>query len=417
MKKILCFLMLAMPTAGLAQEPGQGLDHQLILQLLSRIEQLESEVRQMKQAAPAGTPTESSAPVESNAAASTALTATALASAAQAAAATTHDMSVPGLQPVHVQGFSDVQYQASDLKGQHNSFGLGQFNLFITNRLSNKLGLLGELVVESDLNNTVGVELERLLFQYTANDYFALSAGRYHTAIGYYNTAYHHSSWLQSAVGRPLVFAFEDGGGILPIHNVGLSATGRLPLSKLGLHYIAEIGNGRASRTPSDEAVQNRTDENNGKAVNLGIYSRPQGIPGFQTGFSLYRDSLHPEGIGKIGQTIFAGHVVYQQSGLEFLNEAIVLRHAVQGGGVFHIPAFYSQVSKRMGEVRPYFRYEYMNVPRAEPLYSDIGLRHGPVGGLRFDFNEFAAYKLEFFRDMERNVKSNGLRTQVSFTF
>ena len=58
-----------------------------------------------------------------------------------------------------------------------------------------------------------------------------------------------------------------------------------------------------------------------------------------------------------------------------------------------------------------------MNVPRTEPLYSDIGLRHGPVGGLRFDFNEFAAYKLEFFRDIQRNVRSNGLRTQVSFTF
>jgi len=147
MKKILCFLMLAMPTAGLAQEPGQGLDHQLILQLLSRIEQLESEVRQMKQAAPAGTPTQSSAPFESNPAVSTALAATASAGAAQAAAATTHELSVPGLQPVHVQGFSDVQYQASDLKGDHNSFGLGQFNLFITNRLSNKFGLLGELVV------------------------------------------------------------------------------------------------------------------------------------------------------------------------------------------------------------------------------------------------------------------------------
>src|SRR5207249_10785005 len=101
MKKILCFLMLAMPTAGLAQEPAQDSDHQLILQLLSRIEQLESEVRQMKQAAPAGTPTESSAAVESNPAVSTALAATASAGAAQTATATTHDLSVPGLQPVH----------------------------------------------------------------------------------------------------------------------------------------------------------------------------------------------------------------------------------------------------------------------------------------------------------------------------
>jgi hypothetical protein len=40
------------------------------------------------------------------------------------------------------------------------------------------------------------------------------------------------------------------------------------------------------------------------------------------------------------------------------MNEAIVLRHAVDGGRVFHIPAFYSQISRRFGRVRPYFRYE-----------------------------------------------------------
>src|SRR5262249_29865182 len=153
------------------------------------------------------------------------------------------DTSAPGLETVRIQGFSDVQYQATDAKnGDHNSFSLGQFNLFITNRLSNKVGVLAELVVEADDTNAVGVDLERLMLRYTAYDYLGLSAGRSHTAIGYYNTAYHHSTWLQSAVGRPFLFAFEDNGGILPIHNVGLSATGRLPLPQLGLHYIAEVG-------------------------------------------------------------------------------------------------------------------------------------------------------------------------------
>ena len=218
-------------------------------------------------------------------------------------------------------------------------------------------------------------------------------------------------------MGRPFLFEFEDGGGVLPIHNVGLSATGRLPLSKLGLHYIAEIGNGRTSRSSLDEAVQNGVDENNGKAVNLGIYARPQGIPGLQAGFSVYRDTLHPDGASRIGQTIAAGHVVYERSGLELLSEAVVLRHAVQGGNVFHIPAFYTQASKRFGSLAPYFRYEYMNVPRGEPLFSDLGLRHGPVAGLRYNFSEFAAHKIEFYRDIQRNGVSNGLRTQVSFTF
>jgi hypothetical protein len=158
-------------------------------------------------------------------------------------------------------------------------------------------------------------------------------------------------------------------------------------------------------------------DENNGKAVNFGLYARPNGLPGFQAGFSIYRDTLHPEGLPTIGQTIFSGHAIYQHAGLEIMNEAAVVRHNVDGGPVLHIPAFYSQLSKSFGKVRPYFRYEYMNVPRSEPLFSDIGLLHGPIGGIRYDFSDFAAYKLEYFREFTRSSRWNGLRTQVSFTF
>jgi hypothetical protein len=246
-----------------------------------------------------------------------------------------------------------------------------------------------------------------------------LSFGRYHTAIGYYNTAYHHSTWMQTTVDRPFLFAFEDEGGILPVHNVGLTATGRIPSAGLGLHYVAEIGNGRTSRSPLDEAVQNVQDENNRKAFNLALYARPDRLQAFQAGFSIYRDVLYPDGRGKIGQTIFAGHAVYHPAGFEFLNEAILLRHALETTRrVYRIPAFYSQLSKQFGKVRPYFRYEYMNVPRSEPLFGDVGLLHGPVTGIRYDVSEFAAFKLEYNRTMRRALDSiNSLRTQVSFTF
>ena len=210
----------------------------------------------------------------------------------------------------------------------------------------------------------MGVDLERLLLQYSANDRFHISAGRYHTAVGFYNTAYHHSTWLQTTVDRPFMFAFEDEGGVLPIHNVGLTSYGSLPSGGLGLNYIAEIGNGRTSRSPLDEAVQNVQDENNRKAFNLGLYARPSGARGLQAGFSVYRDILRPEGIGRIGQTIWAGHVIYQKPKFEFMNEALVLRHSVEGGRLYQTPAFYSQISRAFGRLRPYFRYEYLNAPR-----------------------------------------------------
>ena len=265
----------------------------------------------------------------------------------------------------------------------------------------------------------IGVDLERLLLRYAPNDYFNLSIGRYHTGIGYYSTAFHHSAWMQTTVGRPLLFEFEDTGGILPIHNVGLSATGRIPSGALGLRYIAEIGNGRTSRSPLLVTVQNKQDENNGKSVNVGLLSRPKALSGFEAGVSIYHDRLYPDTGLNILQNIFTAHAIYEGPRFEFLNEVVILRHTVESTHRdFTIPAFYSQISKSFGKVRPYARYEYMNVPRDAPVFADAGLRHGPIAGVRYDFSGFAAYKLEYFRSRQRDLPViNGLRTQVSFTF
>ena len=420
-RTLLSFLVLAAPiVSAQPSTPAPGDDHQSIQQLLDRVKDLENEVMRLKGGVPAASPAQSGAPVASQTPAApfsqSPVTVSPLTIDSMGGM---HDAATLGIPGMRFQGFSDIQYQATDQKMDHNTFSLGQFNLFITSRLSEKFSVLAEVVIEAGENNAVGLDLERLLFRYTPNDYFNLSVGRYHTGIGYYSTAYHHAAWMQTTVDRPFLFEFEDGGGILPIHNVGLSATGRIPSGALGLHYIAEIGNGRTSRSPLDEAVQNKQDENNGKALNLGLFARPRQLPGFQAGISVYHDHLYPDTGLKIGQNIFSAHAVYEGSHLELLNEVLVIRHTVPAiHRDFDIPAFYSQISRSFGKVRPYLRYEYMNVPRGEPMFSDVGLRHGPIAGIRYDFSEFAAFKLEYFRLLQREVPSvNGLRTQVSFTF
>lgn len=124
-----------------------------------------------------------------------------------------------------------------------------------------------------------------------------VGVGRFHSAVGYHNTAYHHSTWLQTTTGRPFLFQFEDQGGILPIHNVGLTASGRIPPGALGLHYVAEVGNGRTSRSPLNERVQNVLDENNRKAVNFAVFARPDAVRGLQAAISTYRDLADSLGI------------------------------------------------------------------------------------------------------------------------
>jgi hypothetical protein len=331
---------------------------------------------------------------------------------------------------LRIRGFGDISLHGDSMKGDTTSFSLGQLDLFVTSDVSEKFKFIGEIVFEAGPNNfygqvsgsenSFGVDVERYLLQYSHNDYFNISAGRVHTAIGYYNTAYHHSTWLQTTTGRPFLFDFEDHGGILPIHTVGVSATGLVPSGKLGLHYVAEVGNGRASRTPlTEEPVQNEVDDENHKAYNFAAFVRPEAVPGLQAGLSIYRDILSPASAPRIEETILAGHAVLIRPKYEWLSEAVLDRHAPFGSSrTFNTPGFYTQVSKQFGMYRPYFRYEYMNAANNEPVFPDVALRHGPSLGLRFDASESVALKLQYGHTFLRDQPGfDGLTLQLGFTF
>ena len=331
---------------------------------------------------------------------------------------------------LRIRGFGDINFHGDTLKGDTTSFTLGQLNLFVTSDISEKFKFLSEIVFEGGPdniygvfrgeNNTFAVDVERYLLQYSYNDYFNVSVGRFHTAIGYYNTAYHHSTWFQTATGRPFLFQFEDRGGILPIHTVGASVSGLIPSGALGLHYVAEVGNGRASRAPLvEEPVQNVIDDQNHKAFNLALFARPEAVRGLQAGFSVYRDLLAPVGSPRIGETILAAHAIYIRPNFEWLNEAMVVRHAPLGQShVFQTPGFYTQISKRFGAYRPYFRYQYVNAAANEPIFPDVGRQQGPSAGIRFDASESVALKLQYDYTTIRNQQAiNALAMQVGFTF
>jgi hypothetical protein len=331
---------------------------------------------------------------------------------------------------LRIRGFGDTTLHGDTQKGDKTAFSLGQLDMFVTSDISEKFKFLSEIVFEGGPdniygvtrgeNNTFSVDIERYLLQYSHNDYLNIEAGRWHTAIGYYNTAYHHSTWFQTTTDRPFLFDFEDRGGILPIHTVGVSASGAIPSGPLGLHYVAEVGNGRASRTPiSTEPVQNEVDEQNHKAFNLALFARPEAIRGLQVGFSAYRDALAPANSPRIGESIFAAHAVFVRPQFEWLNEALVVRHSLFGSSqTFNTPGFYTQVSKQFGSYRPYFRYQYVNSSDTEPVFPDVRLRHGPSLGLRYDASESVALKLQYDYTALRGQQAiSALALQVGFTF
>jgi len=380
-------------------------DHQLIQDLVARIQALEAEVKALKdaQARPAAPqPAAAATPQAASAAAPPEMSGMAVGTG-------------PTLQ---IRGFADLNYGRT-VEPVTSSFALGQLDLFMSSTLSDTTSVVGELVTEANDANVFGVDLERLLLQYKPSDYLNIGVGRYHTSIGYYNTAYHHGTWFQTATGRPFLFEFEDEGGPLPVHGVGVTVGGRIPSGKLGLRYVAEIANGRTSHSPLAEPVQNVVDENNGKAFNVALLAQPDTLAGFQAGMSIYRDRLQPDGLPRIRQTIFSGHVVYHGHGLELLNEGVAIRHTPAGGGAVTTPAFYSQIAQQIArKASPYFRYQYFNAPDRESIFGDIGLMKGPSLGLRYDFESYAALKVQYQRTVRRHADpTSGFATQLAFTF
>ena len=331
---------------------------------------------------------------------------------------------------ITLRGFGEVNYQALDQRrpeiagggfvpGSAANFYTGDFDLLLTAPISSRVNVLSEIdFAETDAQH-FDVEIERLLLNYDSKNWLRVSAGRYQTGIGYYNTVFMSGAWPQTMADRPLIMAFPKEGGVLPVQAIGVSFNGAIPSGKIGLNYLFEYGSSDTMRTRLD-GTESIDDENNGNQVNAGIFLRPDWVSGLEVGGSFYHDNISDDRNLSVryGQSILNAHIVYVARGLEFLNEGVLIRHAqTSGPNLFNMPGAYTQISKQFGHVRPFFRFQYLNTnPRS--TFHDVGLRYGPSFGARYDFNSNVAFKLQFDHTERRPEPDlNGIQTEISFAF
>lgn len=336
------------------------------------------------------------------------------------------------LHGIHWLGFGEVDYKVLDQRkpelgtfgftpGSAGNFYTGDFDLFLTSRINDKATVLSEIVFGEGPDQTFNVDLERLLFKYDYRDYLRLSFGRYHTGVGYYNTAFHSGRWLQTTADRPLIMEYATDGGLLPTQAVGIAITGLVPpFAKLGLNYEFEYGTSDTVR-PDINGSNQENDENNGNHILLGAFLRPDAVPGLQIGGSYYHDQISNEDLTpppRLNQTIVNAHVVYVAHRIEFLNEGFLIRQAqINGSAAFNMPAFYTQFSRSFGRIRPFFRFQYVNTNQ-DSIYNDVLLRYGPSFGARYDFNGNFAFKTQLDHTIRKGEPDlNGLQFQLAFTF
>ncbi|MEZ5403808.1 MAG: hypothetical protein R2729_29280 [Bryobacteraceae bacterium] len=426
--KHLTTVVLLVAACGAAS--AQSKDAELIQRLLERVDQLERRIAELESAR-GGRPADSQ-PLAA---------ATAPSPAPGPAGHAAHGMAGMAMQPdtptvldtgeftkpvFALSGFSDINFAASTDKRARSGFSEGQFVLHMTSQLSRKVSYFGEVSFTARADGGIGsppatgfnAEIERSIIRYENNDLFKVSFGRYHTPINYWNTAFHHGSWLQTTAERPEVTRF--GGSFIPVHFVGTLVEGAVDAGGLNLNYNAGIGNGRGG-------VINRSgdfgDINNAKAWLLSAFSRPDRIYGLQIGGALYRDKISRIGFPEVREWIHSAHVVWDKENPEFIAEFTNVRHKpVLGGKATNSRAFYAQVAWRLDaferKFKPYFRYEKIAIPTTDFVFTGVPDLSGSTFGLRYEVAPFSAVKFEYRRYLRTAAPlANGLVMQTSFTF
>jgi hypothetical protein len=312
-------------------------------------------------------------------------------------------------QDTHVHGFTDVRFSAGNRDS--SGFKLGQLAIFVTSELAPGFSFLAETAFEYDTDFVVDVE--RLSVAYTVAPWLRLTAGKHHNPIGYWNTAYHHGTLLQPTIDRPMMFLFEDDGGVLPIHSIGLMASGR-DISQAHLGYDLLLSNGLGA-TP-------KGDNNQAKAFTARVST--QATSAFLLGASGYVDHVAPGVVSPGGGTtiapidiaMYGGYAVFNGSPLEVRAEYQMMAARNGATGTHRANLAYGYAGLRFGELTPYVRYDVLDIASGNP-WLDVPSKHGLLGGLRYDAAATVAVKGEYGFLREAGRTRNGLSMQIAVGF
>ena len=310
--------------------------------------------------------------------------------------------------PLH--GFADVYTGNSGSAAgtdRPHGFGFGTLSFYMTPEFTDHVKALFELAFEGQ-DEHLDADLERVQIAYVFSDALTLWAGRFHTPYGYYNTAFHHGAQIQTSVTRPKFLDFEDKGGILPAHSVGVMFDGRMPMGSGKVLYDVYVTNGSHISHVDSGGVQDFNfinDDNNTRALGLTLGYR---VGGIQAGVHVLRDDVnsHDDSSGThvtTAQTrvnMMGGYGVYDDNDWEVMAEYYHWsnRDLLNGGETHSSSAYFAQAGKLIGKWTPYARTEKTSLNQNDHYFADQAsgrsYRRNLVG-IRYDLDPKAAIKFE----------------------
>ena len=305
-----------------------------------------------------------------------------------------------------LKGFGDVTYTNSTERGNDkDSFSLGMLDLYASQPIDDKMDVFVELVIETDeVTGEPVTDLERFQISYIVNDALKVRVGRFHNILGYWNTAYHHGAQLQTSVDRPAFLNFEDDGGILPAHMVGLWFSGRLKTAPATVLYGVMAGNGSRVRDGVLDP-NNVSDDDKTKAASFRLTIEPSAVEGLGVGLSGNLSTINgydsvPAKIMEVRQGVFSADVTYFAGDVEFIGEYYIINDEDKfvGSNDYSSSAYYAQGGYLIGEeFLPYLRYEKTSVDENDPYFTVLGTKDTEtmIGGLRYNLSPASSLKAE----------------------
>jgi hypothetical protein len=290
---------------------------------------------------------------------------------------------------------------------RYPSFAIGPQDFLLKGELGNHVVATTEFALEATDEGSM-VDVERLHVRWQTDAFF-IEAGRVHTAFGYWNNAYHHGRWLQPTIARPRWVAFEDDGGILPVHWVGIDVGAKLKYGSKSLNFVLSVGNGRGKIV---DDVRTTRDYQSMKALHASVEYVGLIWPDLRVGVSGIYDRIpaQPAAVRpalpdvSIDEWISGAHIAYPSLPLMVILEGYVMEH-LQGQKRWTTYGGFGLIGYVWDPVTPYLRFErvasrggsdpFLVPDPSMPMMDSFDSIQG-ISGMRVDLSDWTALKGEY---------------------
>jgi len=307
--------------------------------------------------------------------------------------------------------FGDVNYTTKSREHDHDSFYFPELSVYSTASYGERLNFLAEIAFEQP-----EADIERIWAGYTVSDMLIIRAGKFHTAMGYWNKTYHHGRQLFNTVDRPFFLAFEHDGGVQPLHITGIEIEGSKALGIGRLKYEFELGNGpMIDQTVNVLDSSNDSDNNSSKQPIIRVSLRPSAVQGLSVGVFATNFEVDTSIKTGVDETIYGIDIAYAGNNFEFITEGFLF-HNPDGDG----NACYGQLAYTYGDWTPYFRYERLEVQEgSDPYFDDLGAidRRQTIAGLKYDIDPLRSNLKFQYRHDDSTNDYDVFETQWAFHF